>query len=574
MLASDPSEEEISAALSHLLGASGFQVSDRNRRFLRYVVNETLAGRGARIKSYTIAVDVFGRGPDFDGSADSIVRTEATRLRSALTRYYTIEGAQDPILITLPPGSYLPQFQRRLITAGAEREPELERAPSPPTQPMEIPLPPPPPRRRPAALAIAFVAAIAIIALLLARLFHVPFFPRNAPTIVLSTTQYLGDKPKIQDIALGLTQSLVLALGRYDGLVIAQTSERQPVDAVVAHQERKGGTVYILESSVEGDETKLRFRWRLIDAQDQVVIWSDQDDELLGESSPLSVEDKIAEGVARLVGVRGGILGVTEQNKQGSHSTTGYACVLRAMYYTSTLSVRLHAEVRDCLEQTIAEDPNYAQALALLSYVYADEDRNGFNPRGNKAEILARALAVSDRAVQLAPSSSLAQQMRSTVFFQLGDIPAFENAARKAIALNPSNPPRSILFGNRLFALGRYEESAKIIRKALEAEPFPSAVEHGFSLLESYRLGNYRAAADEAETLDIDRDFYFMSVILAAIYGQLGDHAAASANVAAVLRLRPDYAKTFRADWRNRRFREDFIEKMAEGLRKAGLPVE
>ena len=55
--------EEVAGALSHLLEAPGLQISDRNKRFLRYVVEETLAGRGDRIKSYAIAVDVFGRGP-------------------------------------------------------------------------------------------------------------------------------------------------------------------------------------------------------------------------------------------------------------------------------------------------------------------------------------------------------------------------------------------------------------------------------------------------------------------------------------------------------------------------------
>ena len=210
----------------------------------------------------------------------------------------------------------------------------------------------------------------------------------------------------------------------------------------------------------------------------------------------------------------------------------------------------------------------------MLAYVYADEDRNGFNPRGSKQEILARALAVSDRAVQLAPSSSLVQQMRSAVLFQIGNYPAFEEAARKAIALNPGNPNRLFVFGNRLFVLGRYEEGAALVRRGLATDPFPTAVDHGISLLKSYRLGNYQAAADEAKTLDIDANFYFLDVIIAAVYGELGDKAAAASHVEKVLKLRPDYAKTFRADWRNRRFQEDFIEKIADGLRKAGLAVE
>ncbi|WP_334318358.1 hypothetical protein [Methylorubrum extorquens] len=72
------------------------------------MVAEALAGRGGRIKAYTIGVDVFGRGPDFDPGKDPIVRIEATRIRSALTAYYEGPGACDPFRLVLRPGSYIP----------------------------------------------------------------------------------------------------------------------------------------------------------------------------------------------------------------------------------------------------------------------------------------------------------------------------------------------------------------------------------------------------------------------------------------------------------------------------------
>ena len=80
--------EAILEALEGLLNDAAFQTSARNKQFLRFVVEETLAGRGHRIKSYTIAVDVFGRPADFDGAVDPIVRIEASRLRMALSIYY------------------------------------------------------------------------------------------------------------------------------------------------------------------------------------------------------------------------------------------------------------------------------------------------------------------------------------------------------------------------------------------------------------------------------------------------------------------------------------------------------
>jgi hypothetical protein len=102
------SADVVLATLDRLLNHEQLKLSDRNKRFLRFVVSEVLEGRGERIKAYTIGVDVFGRGADFDPSNDPIVRIEATRIRSALSTYYEKFGKDEPIKFLMPPGSYIP----------------------------------------------------------------------------------------------------------------------------------------------------------------------------------------------------------------------------------------------------------------------------------------------------------------------------------------------------------------------------------------------------------------------------------------------------------------------------------
>ena len=82
--------------------------SRRRQRFLDYIVNETLAGRGDRFKGYNIALEVFDRPDEFDPDVDPIVRIEAARLRDKLREYYEADGQSDPIRIELPKGSYTP----------------------------------------------------------------------------------------------------------------------------------------------------------------------------------------------------------------------------------------------------------------------------------------------------------------------------------------------------------------------------------------------------------------------------------------------------------------------------------
>src|SRR5690349_23594556 len=97
-------------ALHRVFASRDFVNSERKRRFLKFVVQETLAGRVDRIKAYTIAVDAFDRDPSFDPVSDPVVRIEAGRLRRCLEHYYLTSGAADRVRITIPKGGYVPQF--------------------------------------------------------------------------------------------------------------------------------------------------------------------------------------------------------------------------------------------------------------------------------------------------------------------------------------------------------------------------------------------------------------------------------------------------------------------------------
>src|SRR3954453_16339329 len=103
----------VRAQLGKILSSPVFVNSPRMSRFLRFVVETTLDGNSERIKEYVIAVDVFEKAEDYDPQADSTVRTEASKLRSRLARYYDSEGRDDLIGITIPKGSYVPQFEQR-----------------------------------------------------------------------------------------------------------------------------------------------------------------------------------------------------------------------------------------------------------------------------------------------------------------------------------------------------------------------------------------------------------------------------------------------------------------------------
>src|SRR5215831_14564188 len=100
--------------LEKVLASLGFSRNERLSRFLRFVVEQHLAGRDEELKESVIAVEVLGRSPDHDPKRDSIVRTEASRLRARLSEYYLGEGKDDPLAIELPKGRYVPVLRQAI----------------------------------------------------------------------------------------------------------------------------------------------------------------------------------------------------------------------------------------------------------------------------------------------------------------------------------------------------------------------------------------------------------------------------------------------------------------------------
>ena len=88
-----------------------FQSSKRSQDFIRYVVEHTLTGRADMLKERTIGIDVFGRSTSYEPSDDATVRVKAGDVRKRLGLYYAGQGAQDPVRIEFPAGTYVPEFR-------------------------------------------------------------------------------------------------------------------------------------------------------------------------------------------------------------------------------------------------------------------------------------------------------------------------------------------------------------------------------------------------------------------------------------------------------------------------------
>lgn len=173
-----PSESAVREQLARLLAHPLFANSKRYPAVLAYVVEQTLSGGGAELKERCIGIDVFGRAPTYDASADPIVRIAASEVRKRLSQYYYDPSHSGELVLELPVGSYQPVF----------RQPEAHVEPTPAAAellPVEIaPVASPAslaPRRNAILLWSGAVFAAALVGLALGFLLR-PALHASAPT--------------------------------------------------------------------------------------------------------------------------------------------------------------------------------------------------------------------------------------------------------------------------------------------------------------------------------------------------------------------------------------------------------
>lgn len=112
-----PADDECRALVARILASPEFQRAARLRAFLNYVVEKKLAGSPEDVTETLIGHRVFRRPATYNPGEDSIVRTEARTLRQRLDRYFAAAGAEEPVIIEIPRGGYLPVFRPRSVAA-------------------------------------------------------------------------------------------------------------------------------------------------------------------------------------------------------------------------------------------------------------------------------------------------------------------------------------------------------------------------------------------------------------------------------------------------------------------------
>lgn len=588
---SGPSDEEVRQELSTLLSRGDFHASERNRRFLTYIVEETLQGRADRIKAYSIAIATFDRSDDFDPLTDPIVRIEASRLRRSLEHYYLTAGKSDHVRIDMPKGSYVATFRYAdpISADDGSHSLALPKAQELPAERAHVPelLSRPPVRTvsrgwNPwiCAAAAALVVVVAIQAATYAWKRQEDAGVAAAargPSLLVLPFENAGAEGSLDFVARSLTFEVINALTRFGELFVfgPETSFDIGEPDLRATSLRTLQLDYILYGSVYSTDETLRVSAILADARTSRSVWSTRLDRNLSTASLLSIQSDIAEQVASAIGQPyGAVFNLTAAAvaTKPLASLRSYECVVRFRQRWREYDQRDHDDMRACLEQTIAADPYYARAYASLALLDLDTIRFGFGKDRIKVDPLQEATSLALQAIELDPSEPDGYLALSMAYWYLQDHEASIATAKRGLAVDPNNADLMAELGLRYSYMEKWSLSRPLIAEAFARNPATPSGYRIATFQYHYMRGDYHAALREALQIKA-RYVLYGQLATAAVYGQLGDKPNAEAVLAKVLAIEPTYGDRVADDLAKRGVSPDIIQAIVEGLVKAGLRV-
>lgn len=472
-----PSDSAVLDQLEQILSSADFASSARLKKLLRYIVEESLAGRSSQLKEYTIAVDVFDRDQSFDPQTSSIVRVEASRLRGKLEKYNALSGRNDPVRIDLPAGAYVPIFTNATANQTADVTGETSASPVPP-QPWKS-------RRILAyAMPISFMAITAVVIAVIATGIGTRNEPsgarpalaqRELAVAVLPLRNFSGD-PAEDYFSQGMTDALITRLARERvASVTSMTSIMAFKDSniPIADIGKQLGASHLVEGSVMRVGDKVRINVQLIEADSDRHLWADSYER--GMSDVLRLQDEVIERIVASIAQQMTSGLQNRSNIAPNIDPDAYEAHLKGRFFLNLMTEDGFRKGIDFFKQSIEKAPQYAPSHSGMAVCYCLLGGHGFEIVKPSEGMSAAKKGIME-ALRL--DSAQAEPHAFLGIIQLKydwDWPSAQGSFERAIEINPSYARAHIFYSYYHEAMGDKEAAVHQAEIAKKLDPLSRA---------------------------------------------------------------------------------------------------
>ena len=505
--------QRVRTHLDGVLRSAHFDGSTRSREFLRYVVEEVLAGRAAYLKQAAIAVEVFGRKPDFDAVIDPIVRVQAGRLRRSLERYYLLCGDVDLIRIELPKGSYAPVFVDTVDT-------------------------------RPHSVAVPEAAL-------------------DWPTVVV--LPLVVHSARDQVAAAQVVDELTAELCRH-GIVRVL----RPSDAMGQHPTNPAR--FELHGIARDTTGGPLFTARLMDSNSGQQVWAD---EFHTEDRPERWSAN-ASDIGRVIAARiGAEHGVIARLLAGEHAARGFqpgesfTAIARCQHFLFSRQIAALLPAVESLQQLTSRAPEVELAWTSLARLYLMNHSFELSSMFTPVEM---AIGCANQSVLLDPASARTRCLMATALLVKGELGAARRELELAMRFNSDSLAYREVIGWLTALVGDWDQGVSLMLSAMDRNPYcQPCVSHGL-WADAMRRHDFDAA--HAAALDYrDPNFFWRELMLTSSLGHLGRTEDAHASAGELLRAKPQFFHRGRRLIGHYIKSDELRATIFEGLGKAGVHI-
>jgi TolB-like protein/cytochrome c-type biogenesis protein CcmH/NrfG len=393
----------------------------------------------------------------------------------------------------------------------------------------------------------------------------------DRPAIAVLPFNNMSGDPEQEYFSDGISEDIITALSKLRWFfVIARNStfvyKGKAVDIKQVGAEL--GVGYVIEGSVRKDGDRVRITAQLNDVGTGSHLWAERYDRALADV--FAVQDEITGAIVAAIEPQLYAAENFRARRKAPESMDAWDLVMRALTHFWQLTRRDNAIAQSLLEQAIAIDPNYGQALGVFAAAQVFGAHMGWAD-------MAAALPVARRAA-LAAVEADSEDSWTHVALGYVDLFArrFDDALAEfetALSLNPNFSLAHGLYGQALLYCGRWQDAAAAAGRALRLSPRGpfTAIYYASASGAQFVGRNYEEAIQLARAAIRLRDKYAGAHrVLAAAAGMAGQEDVAAAALRELRRVQPDISLAWLQD--RTPFRQDTDRQhYLEGLRRAGL---